>query len=300
MSAVGGVLSFVDAMPRAELVAYARRLEELGYPALWLPDLLGREIFVTAGFVLAQTTQLRVATGIANVYGRDALSTAQAARTLSELHGGRFILGLGVSHPQVAEMRGHRWLPPVEKLRTTLEEIAAARVRSPEPAKAAPIYIAAHGPGLLRLAAARADGANTYLMPPEHTRQAREILGPDKALNVVLPCCLCDDEEQARRVGRRALSIYVKLPAYQRQWTRLGFGPEDFADAASDRLVHSLVAWGDAGAIRGRIASHVEAGASEIVIVSYDPELRGAAPHWELLEALAPDRSDTRNERRRT
>jgi probable F420-dependent oxidoreductase len=275
-------------MSPAELAAHALRLEELGYDALWLPDLFGREIFVTAGFVLAHTTRLRVATGIANVYARDAMSAAQGARTLAELYGGRFILGLGVSHPHAAEMRGHTWISPVLKLRAYLEDIAVANVRSPEPSRAAPVYIAAHGPKLLGLAANSADGANTYLMPPEHTRQARIILRQDKALNVVLPCCLCQDEERARSIGRKGLSMYLGLPAYQRQWARFGFGEEDLKEGGSDRLIDTLIAWGDEGAIRERIASHMEAGANRIVIIPYNPERMSAGPDWKLLETLAP------------
>jgi probable F420-dependent oxidoreductase len=283
---VGGVLSATDAMQPKELIAHALRLEELGYDAIWLPDLHGRELFVTAGFVLAQTTRLRVATGIANVYGRDALSSAQAARTLSELYGGRFILGLGVSHPQAAQVRGHQWIPPVAKLRSYLDEIAAASPRSPEPASAAPIYIAAHGPKLLALAAESADGANTYLMPPDHTRQAREILGPDKVLNVVLPCCLCEDAKRARQVARAGLSIYLELPAYHRQWLRFGLDDTDWQSKGSDRLVDTCVAWGSEAAIRDRITAYVDAGASQVQLLPYNPEGRGL--HWELLEALAP------------
>ena len=288
MSDVNGVTSSTDTMSPDDLIAFALRLEELGYDELWLPDLLGRDLFGLAGFVLAKTTRLRVATGIANVYGRDAMSMAQGARTLAELYDGRFILGLGVSHPLVAKMRGHRWIPPAVKLRTYLQEIAGSSIRSPEPGRAAPIYIAAHGPVLLRLAATSADGANTYLMPPEHTRQARELLGPNKVLNIVLPCCLCADSALARRVARKGVSIYMGLPAYQRQWEALGFGEKDFEDGGSDRLVDALVAWGDEASIRSRIISHLDAGASRIKIVSYNPEQRGALPHWKLLEALAP------------
>jgi probable F420-dependent oxidoreductase len=285
-----GVLAFTDRLHRDELVAVALRLEELGYGAIWLPDLFGREIFVTASFLLAQTSRIRVATGIAHVYARDAISTAQAARTLAELYDGRFILGLGVSHPQAAEARGHTWIPPVRKLRSYLRDIAAASVRSPEPARIAPIYIAAHGPKLLELAATSADGANTYLMPPEHTRRAREILGSDKALNVVLPCCLCPDEERARQVGRKGLAMYLGLPAYQRQWARFGLADADLEGGGSDRLVDSLVAWGNEAAIRERIAAHRDAGASQIEILPLNPDPKPVGPHWELLETLAPGR----------
>jgi probable F420-dependent oxidoreductase len=286
MSDAKGILSFADAMSPKQLIDYALRVEELGYESIWLPDLFGREIFLTAGYVLENTTRLRVATGIAHVYARDAISTAQAARTLAELYPGRFLLGLGVSHPQAAELRGHVWIPPVRKLRAYLEGMAAADIRSPAPERAAPIYIAAHGPKLLALAAESTDGANTYLMPPEHTRQAREILGSDKSLNVVLPCCLCEDEERAREIARRGLSVYLGLPAYQRQWVQWGFDESDFAERASDRLVDGLVAWGDESAIRGRIAAHMEAGASEIEVVPYNPRPKTGID-WALLTALA-------------
>jgi probable F420-dependent oxidoreductase len=286
MSGVEGILAFVDAMGADELIATAKRIEALGYEEMWLPDLLGRDVFATAGFVLANTERLRVATGIANVYGRDATTTAQLAHTLAELHGGRFILGLGVSHPQAAELRGHTWIAPHTKLKSHLEEMARVTPRSPAPAKPAPVYIAAHGPKLLRLAAELADGANTYLMPPEHTREARAILGPDKALNVVLPCCLCTDAERARHVARKGLAVYLGLPAYHRQWKRFGLDEREFAEGASDRLVDTLVAWGDEQTIARRVDAYTAAGATRIEVIQYNPEGRG--PHWPLLEALAP------------
>ena len=288
MSHVDGVLFYTDAMPPQDCVADALRLEALGYDSIWLPDLFGRELFITAGYLLAATTRLRVATGIANVYARDAMSAAQAARTLSEFYDGRFILGLGVSHPQAASARGHRWQPPVEKLSAYLAGIASASVNAPEPPRAAPIFVAAHGPRLLALAAERTDGANSYLMPPEHTRQAREILGPDKQLNVVLPCCLCADATVARGVARKGLSMYLQLPAYQRQWARFGLDSSHSTDGGSDHLIDTLVAWGDEGAVRVRIAAHIDAGASRIIVMPYNPVPNAGERPWELLTALAP------------
>ncbi len=285
MKNIAGVVSFTDTMAPAELVEYANRLESLGYDELWLPDLFGRELFVTAGFVLSQTRRIRVATGIANVYARDPMSTAQATRTLGELYDGRFILGLGVSHPHAAEVRGHTWIPPVRKLRAHLEGMAAAPMRKPKSGPGASVYIAAHGPKLLALAAELADGANTYLMPEEHTREAREILGPDKTLNVVLPCCLCDDIDRARQTARKGLAMYLELAAYHRQWKRFGFGSEDIAGEGSNRLIDAIVAHGDETALRKRIADHIAAGASRVLLISYNPEGRG--PHWKLLETLA-------------
>jgi probable F420-dependent oxidoreductase len=278
-----GALSYTDIMASARLADYAVRLEELGYRELWVPDLMGRETFVTAGFILAQTKRLRVASGIASVYGRDALSTAQAARTLSELHGDRFSLGLGVTHRDLAEMRGHEWLPAFEKMRRYLQDVAASEVRSPQPSKPTPIYIAANGPRMLALAARATDGANTFIMPSEHTRRAREILGPDKTLNVVLPCFLCDSAEQGRGAARNGLSIYMQHEVYRQQWSHFGLGAGEQAGGGSDRFVDALVAWGDAAAIRKRAREHLDAGATRILIFDFNPR-----PDSALLPAVAP------------
>lgn len=286
MIANPGVIFFTDALEVTALERFVQRLEELGYDSLWIPELFGREPFATAAFALARTSRLKVATGIANVYARDAIIAAQGRQTLAELSDGRFILGLGVSHPPIAEAHRQKWVPPVAKLRGYLDLIEQTEVRSPRAAQPAPIWLAAHGPGLLRLAAARADGANTYLMPPTHTRQARERLGPDRRLNVVLPCCLCEDRDRARSVARKGLGIYLPLPAYQRQWRESGFTPADFEQGGSDRLIDALVAWGDLATIRKRMIEHRDAGASQIVISPFNPDGRG--PHWKLLEALAP------------
>ena len=281
-----GIIYFTDGLPGPELERFALRLEELGYDSLWVPEFFGREPYTTAAFVLARTSRLVVATGIANVYARHAIVAAQHRHALAELSGGRFVLGLGVSHPPMAEAHGLEWLAPVVKMRAYLDGIDAMQVRAPKPAEPAPIWISAHGPLLLKLAAERADGANTYLAPPPHTARAREILGPDKRLNVVLHCCLSEDETAARRIARRALSVYLPLPAYHRVWRAWGFEESDWADGASDRLVDKLVAWGDHASIRRRMDEHLAAGASQIIISPLNPD--GNAPPWKLLEAFAP------------
>ena len=280
------VIFYTDSLDARGLEAFALRLEELGYEALWVPEFFGREPFSTCAFVLARTTRLRVATGIANVYARDALVTAQARHTLAELSGGRFVLGLGVSHPPMAEAHGLAWEPPVKKMNAYLDTIASTEVPSPPPETPAPIWLAAHGPKLQAVAAERADGANTYLMPPAHTAKARSTLGPDKRLSVVVPSCLTTDPSIGRKIGRKALEIYLPLPAYRRQWKEWGFEDADFEDGGSDRLVDSAVAWGDEAAIRARMEAHREAGASHIAVSPLNAEGRG--PAWPLLEALAP------------
>ena len=283
------VLAFTDHLRREEILHYARRVEELGYDAMFLPDLFGRDLFVLAGYILGNTTRLRVGTGIAGIYGRDPMAMLHHARTLAELYEGRFILGLGVSNPMGAALRGQTWAPPLRKMRQYLEAMAAVDAPAPAAAPRAPVYLAAHGPKMLRLAATHADGANTYLMPTAHTREARAILGPDKDLNVFLPCCLCDDPVQARKTARKSTAMYFAIDAYLEQWTRLGFSPADIQNGGSDHLIDTLVAWGDAAAIRARIAEHLEAGARHIVVLPYNPVPRGPTPYWPVLEALAPD-----------
>jgi len=250
VSQIGGILAFTDDKDSEALADYAQYIEALGYPALWLPDLLGRDLFTTAAFILDRTERLQVGTAIANVYGRDAFAAARAARTLAELYAGRFVLGLGVSHPQVAEARGHVWEPPVKKLRRYLEE-------------------------------------NTYLMPVPHTRNAREILGVGPALNVVLPCCLCEDPELARRLARKGLSAYMELPSYHAQWARFGYSAEDLEAGGSDRLIDGLVAWGSEEAIRQRIAEHIAHGATRVIVLPYQTRRRGPGGTGDVVAALA-------------
>lgn len=281
------VIFFTDSLDAASLEAFALRLESLGYESLWVPEFFGREPFSTVSFLLARTTQLKVATGIANVYARDALVTAQARHTLAELSGGRFVLGLGVSHPPMAEAHGLTWRPPIEKMTEFLDTLAKTEVPAPAPAEAAPIWIAAHGPLLLGLAAERADGANTYLMPPAHTAEARRILGAEKRLNVVVPSCLTTDPKRGRAIGRKALSIYLPLPAYRRQWKQWGFSDSDFEGGGSDALIDAVVAWGSEETIRERMCEHRKAGASHITISPLNAEGPGAP--WRLLESLAPE-----------
>ncbi|HUT78968.1 MAG TPA: TIGR03620 family F420-dependent LLM class oxidoreductase [Polyangia bacterium] len=279
------LIAYTDGFTVDALDAFARRLEELEYDSLWVTEFTGRDPYTTAAHLLARTDRIRIATGIANVYSHDAIVAAQNRQTLAELSGGRFILGLGVSHPPMAAMHQAEWLPPLRKMREYLDTMEATRVDSPPAPEKAPIWLAANGPRLLELVAERLDGANTYLLPPTHTQGAREILGPDKRLNVVLPCCLCEDPELARKIARRALAIYMPLPAYQNEWRKCGFDESDWVDGGSDRLIDMVVAWGDEAAIRARIEAYEAAGASHIAVSAYNAAGRG--PDWKLLEALA-------------
>jgi probable F420-dependent oxidoreductase len=280
-----GLLFGTDYLAAPQLAEFAQELERLGFESLWLPELLGREPIATAGWVIAKTTRIGVGTGIANVYARDALAAAQARRTLAELSGGRFTLGLGVSHPPIASMRGHDWIPPVAKLRGYLDAIERAQVQSPAPAAVAPVVIAGHGPKLLRLAAERADGAHTYLVTPEHSKNARVILGPTKSLRVVLPFVGEPDPARARKAARAALSVYLPFPAYHRLWAGLGLAESDWTGEASDRLIDAITAWGEPERIRARAREYLAAGASQVLLLPMQ-RLRLDGPLHATLEAL--------------
>jgi probable F420-dependent oxidoreductase len=289
------VLLVTDGMPVAELDAYGNRLESLGYDMLWVPEIGGREPFATCAHLLARTDRIKVGTGIANVYVRDAVAAAQGRHTLAELSGGRFTLGLGVSHPPLVEPRGHQWEMPVPKMRSYLHGIAETEVDAPAPPRAAPIIVAAHGPKLLKLASEQADGAFMYLMPPEYVREGRRILGPDKELHVAMRCCFMEDADRARAMARQGLSFYIGLPAYHRVWKSIGFDDPDFANGGSDRLLDSVITWGDEKRLRERIEAYGDAGASHVVLAPIHPEeeknparAAGVGIDWSCLEALAP------------
>ena len=265
-----GIIIGTEPFKSASLQAFALEVESMGYDSLWLPELFGREPVATAAYLLARTNTLKLATGIANVYVRDAHCIAQTRQTLAELSDGRFILGLGVSNVGLNNARGHQWQAPLPKMTAYLDAIAAAEVQSPTPATPGPLYIAAHGPGLQALGASRTDGVITYLMPPQHTRESRARTGPSAALNAVCPVLLETDPARARARIRAQLKYYLTLDYYHREWHKLGFTDTDFADGGSDHLVDSIVGWGDAAALEKTVAAYEQAGATRVIVMPLD------------------------------
>lgn len=291
MPLVSGVMTAADFMSPTQLIDHALRLEDLGYESMWITDIFGREIYVTAMHILAHTSRIKVATGIAHIYGRDHIAAEQAGRTLSEFSGGRFIQGLGVSHPIASEMRGVPWENPMEKTRSYVRGMRGQTpIHTPSVYPPVPIYIAAHGPKMLAVAAEVADGANCYMQTPDSCREARSIIGPDKVLNLLLPTCLTTDPEAGRRAGRQAVSIYLPLPAYQRVWARAGFDESDWSNGGSDRLVDTYMNWGDIDTIVARMKSYHEAGVTEIILAAGTPDPAKPGLGMQLVEALAPGR----------
>jgi probable F420-dependent oxidoreductase len=282
-----GVWAFVDALPGDELVALGRRLEGWGYSALWIPEVFGRDPFAQLGYLAARTERLVLATGIANIYARDAMAMSAARKTLADLSGGRFVLGLGVSHaPMVAGLRGHEYGKPVATMRAYLDAMAKAPYQGHAPAEEAPVFLAALRKNMLGLARERAAGAHPYFVPPAHTARARKILGPGPLLAPEQKLVLETDPARARATARRAMAFYLTLPNYRNNLLWLGFDERDFAGGASDRLVDAIVAWGDEDALRRRVREHHEAGADHVCIQPLAAD--GRSLDLRILEALAP------------
>src|ERR1700733_11549348 len=220
-----GVWAAMDTMTAAEGAAFAKRVEGWGYAALWLPESRGRHVLVHSAWLLANTKSLIVAPGIANIYARDAMARANGQRALAEQSGGRFLLGVGVSHvPAVEGVRGHTYGRPVATMRAYLEAMQAAPYGAPEPAEKPLTIVAALGPRMMALSGSHADGAHPYNVTPEHTHEARGILGPGKLLCPEVWVLLETDAAKARALGRAALANYMRLDNYVNNWRRLGFG----------------------------------------------------------------------------
>jgi probable F420-dependent oxidoreductase len=243
-------------------------LETLGYAALWFGEAPGgKEAFTRATTLLAASTSIVVGTGIASVWGRDALNTSSAIRTIGEAFPGRFIAGLGVSHPPAVEARGETYRRPFSLMREHLAGMAAAHHESPAPAEPVPVLLAALRPRMLQLAGTAADGAHPYFVPVEHTARAREIMGPAALLAPELAVVLETDPTEARRLARlHTGSFYLQAPNYVEALRWLGWGDDDLAGSGSDALVDALVAWGDEDAIARRIREHLDAGADHVCI----------------------------------
>jgi probable F420-dependent oxidoreductase len=283
-----GSWGFVDGMTAPEAAAFVKRVEAWGYAAHWIPEAVGRDALVSSSWLLANTTKLIIATGIANIYARDAFAMANGQRTLNEQSGGRFLLGIGVSHAPLVDMRGHAYEKPIPTMRKYLEAMAKAPYMAPPPPEKPITVVAALGPQMLKLSADLADGAHPYNVIPEHTAMARKILGPGKLLCVEQKVMLETDIKKAREGAGKALAGYLPMPNYQNMWIRSGFDSSDWADGkASDRLLDAVFAMGDESVIRKRIQAHWDAGADHVCIQAIQPDGNMQADE-RVLKMLAP------------
>jgi probable F420-dependent oxidoreductase len=268
---IGAWVAGLAVAPAATGSAAAVELEQLGYGTVWYPEGLGtRESFTNGAVLLGATERIRVASGIANIWGRDPVTAANAARVLDDAYEGRFLLGLGVSHPRQVDPRGHRYERPVARMRAYLEAMDEDPFVSPdgsaEPRPPVARVIAALRPPMLRLARELALGAHTYLVPVEHTRRAREILGDGPLLVPEQKVIVHRDDCVARERAQAAIAWYLDTPNYLENLRWLGFGDDDFAAGGSRRLVEALVAWGSEDDIVGRVRDHLDAGATQVAV----------------------------------
>jgi probable F420-dependent oxidoreductase len=263
----------------------AEAIERLGYPTLWFgegPDT--REAFSHAAALLCGTERLNVATGIANIFGRDAVAAANAADTLADAWPERFTLGLGVSHAPLVNPRGHDYAKPVSTMRAYLDAMDGAAFRPPVP-EAPPRVLAALRRSMLQLAATRAQGAHTYFVPPEHTARARGVLGPEPILAPEQAVVLETDPDRARAIAREYAAFYLSLPNYLNNLRELGYSDADFENGGSDTLIDAVVCWGDPDAIADRVRAHHLAGADHVCV---QPIAESFDRQIEHLRELAP------------
>ncbi len=257
----------IDALPTPEAQRAAQLIEELGFGALWLAEAVGRDPFVASAVLLSATKTLKLATGIANIYARDAMTMVAGQKTLAEAFPGRFLLGMGVSHAHlVAGVRKIDWSKPYSYMANYLDRMDKARYMAVGPNDDPGRVLAALGPKMLELSATRANGAHPYFQTPDHTKYSRDIMGPDALLAPEQMVVLETDPTEARRIARMGMHIYLGLPNYYNNLKRCGFEESDWADGGSDRLVDAIVAWGTEEQIAARVAEHRAAGADHVCV----------------------------------
>ena len=239
----------------------AAELDDLGFTALWIPD-VGGPVFDAVAHLLAATKRTVIATGILNLWMHESGDVAESFAALTAEHGDRFLLGIGVSHaPLIDAGQPGRYRKPLAATASFLDGLDAA----PRPGPTEARVLAALGPKMLALSATRARGAHPYLVTPDHTASARSVLGEGPLLLPEQTVILCDSADEARRIGSDWLRAYLALPNYANNLLRSGFSEDDLAQV-SDRLLNAIIAWGDEEAVMRRVAEHRAAGADHVCI----------------------------------
>jgi probable F420-dependent oxidoreductase len=234
----------------------ARHLEGLGYSSVWIGGSPGADLAL-AEELLDATTSVRVATGVVNIWRSDPWKVAESWGRVAERHGDRFLLGIGAGHPEVAGAPAERPYSAVSRYLDVLDQAGVPAERR---------VLAALGPRMLRLAAERSRGAHPFLVPPSHTRDARELLGPGPLLVPEQRIVLETDVDDARELARASLKRYLELTNYRNSLLRQGFRESDLDDGGSDWLVDELVPFGSPQEVASRLADHLEAGADEVAV----------------------------------
>jgi probable F420-dependent oxidoreductase len=230
-------------------------IEALGYGAIWAGGSPPAEL-EWIDPILEVTDNLALATGIINIWTAAAGPVADSFHRIEKAYPGRFLLGIGVGHPEAQT----EYKKPYDALSDYLTELDQHGVPKDR------VVVAALGPQVLKLSARRSAGAHPYLTTPEHTAQARELIGPEAFLAPEHKVVLTTDAEKARTTGRKALEIYLNLANYLNNWKRLGFTDADVAKPGSDALVDAMIAYGTTDAIAARLTEHLTAGADHVPV----------------------------------
>lgn len=238
----------------------------MGFGTIWIGESSGREPFAACAIVLAATTRITVATGIANIWVRDAMAMMNGGRTLAEAWPNRFVLGIGVSHAQLVNARGHHYERPLTAMREYLDAMEKAPYRAPAPNPPPPIVLAALGVKMMQLARERTAGAHPYFVPIEHTLEARGILGPDRWLAPEQAVVFAKNREAARATGDSYMRTYLPFQNYRQNLVRMGWPEDELAPPGSDRVFDALVAWGGDQEIARKVEGHYAAGADHVAV----------------------------------
>ena len=287
-----GIWANFDRLPAADVLRFAGRVEELGYGALWIHEAVGREPFALLGALAVATSRLTLGLGIASIYARDAVAAHSGARTVADLSGGRFVMGLGVSHRSSVGVRGHEYARPIAAMTAYLDAYDAAPWTGPaigEP----PLVLAALGPKMLGLAATRAGGAFPYLVTAAHVREARRIVDEaacaagreDPPVLIVSQVAILGSGPEVQEAARTSITRYLAQPNYRNNLLRAGIAPGDI-DTVADPLVEALVATGDEAALRARVEEIHAAGADHVAVIPLSRDGRQA--DLATARALAP------------
>ncbi|MGE2723938.1 LLM class F420-dependent oxidoreductase [Mycolicibacterium pulveris] len=245
----------------AEAAEAAAELEDLGFSALWIPD-VGGPVLDSVDHLLSSTKDVVIATGILNLWMHEPAEVAARYASLAAKHGERFLLGIGVSHaPLIDAKEPGRYRKPLAATRAFLDGLDAAEM----PVPVANRVLAALGPKMLELSATRSRGAHPYLVTPDYTRGAREVLGDGPLLLPEQTVLLTDDRDEAHTLGKDWLRSYLAMPNYANNMLRAGFTEEDVA-SVSDRLFDAIIAWGDEETVLARVKEHLDAGADHVCV----------------------------------
>ena len=256
----------LDLQPMAVAQEAMAQLDSLGYGTVWIPEAVGREPFASAAMLLAGAPTIKVATGIASIHARTAMTMQAGWKTISEAYPGRFLLGLGVSHqPMVEFVHRQGYDKPYSTMVSYLDAMDSGRFIAAEPSQPPQRVLAALGPKMLQLSAERGLGAHPYFVPVEHTAVAREVLGAGPLLLPEQAVVFETDPDKAREIARRYMAVYLGLPNYTNNLRRLGWTEEDIT-GPTDKLVDAIVAWGTLDQILTRIRAHFDAGADHVSV----------------------------------